>query len=202
MIDTLYSQLSRARAMDTAGELGLERGAYAVATLHRPSNVDEAGPLAEILEALGQAAQQMPVVLPIHPRTRRNAAAFGLGGLLGRIRTVDPLPYRAMLSLMDGAAVVMTDSGGLQEETTALGVPCVTLREQTERPVTLTEGTNRMAPWPLSAAGIMDAFHGALRQGRSEPGSASPEGWDGQAAERITAVLQARLSEEFLAATT
>jgi UDP-N-acetylglucosamine 2-epimerase (non-hydrolysing) len=202
MIDTLYSQLPRAREMDMARELGLERGAYAVATLHRPSNVDEAGPLAEILEALGRAAGEMPVVLPIHPRTRRNAAAFGLEDLLGRIRTVDPLAYRAMLSLTDGAAVVLTDSGGLQEETTALGVPCVTLREQTERPVTLTEGTNRMAPWPLSAAGVMEAFHAAVRQGRSETGSESPEGWDGQAAERITAELQARLSEEFLAVTT
>jgi len=129
------------------------------------------------------------VVLPLHPRTRARAESFGLHGALSRLTVVEPLGYREMLSLTDGAAAVLTDSGGLQEETTALGVPCVTLRESTERPVTVTEGTNRLAPWPLSAAGVYGAFREALEQGRAEPGSRCPDGWDGRAAERVAAAL-------------
>ena len=94
-----------------------------------------------------------------------------------------------MISLTEGAAVMLTDSGGVQEETTALGVPCVTLREQTERPVTVDEGTNRLAPWPLDATGIVGAYCQALAQGRSRPGERSPEGWDGRAGERIVAAM-------------
>jgi UDP-N-acetylglucosamine 2-epimerase (non-hydrolysing) len=104
-----------------------------------------------------------------------------------------PAAYLDILALQDGAAVVLTDSGGLQEETTALGVPCVTLREQTERPITVTEGTNRLAPWPLTAAGIIEACDGALAQGRAAPGTRAPEGWDGRAGERIVAALVSRL---------
>jgi UDP-N-acetylglucosamine 2-epimerase (non-hydrolysing) len=102
---------------------------------------------------------------------------------------VEPLGYTEMLSLTDGAAVVLTDSGGLQEETTVLGVPCVTLREQTERPVTLTEGTNRMAPWPLTTGGVLRAFGEALASGRRE-GECGIEGWDGRAAERTADALE------------
>jgi UDP-N-acetylglucosamine 2-epimerase (non-hydrolysing) len=94
-----------------------------------------------------------------------------------------------MLCLTDGAAVVLTDSGGLQEETTALGVPCVTLRKQTERPVTLTEGTNRLAPWPLSTEGVLESLFAALDQGRLQPGERSPEGWDGLAGQRVVQAL-------------
>jgi UDP-N-acetylglucosamine 2-epimerase (non-hydrolysing) len=133
----------------------------------------------------------MPVVLPIHPRTRKNASAFGLDSLLERIRVVEPLGYTEMLSLSDGAAVVLTDSGGLQEETTALGVPCVTLREQTERPITITEGTNRLAPWPLTAEGVFESFERARAEGRRDRGARAPEGWDGRAAERIVEALRA-----------
>ena len=193
MIDTLLAQLPAARALDVAASLDVPRGGYAVATLHRPSNVDDAAALGGVLGALARVAQEMPVVLPLHPRTRARAEAFGFGGLLGRLRATEPLGYREMLSLTDGAAVVLTDSGGLQEETTALGVPCVTLREQTERPVTLTEGTNRMAPWPLTEEGVYAAFRGALGRGRAEPGSAGPEGWDGRAAERVVQALAAAL---------
>jgi UDP-N-acetylglucosamine 2-epimerase (non-hydrolysing) len=160
-----------------------------VSTLHRPSNVDDPSALRPVLEALAEVAQRFPVVLPVHPRTRRNIEAFGLAGLTAGLRVEDPLGYTEMLSLTESAAAVLTDSGGLQEETTALGVPCVTLREQTERPITLTEGTNRMAPWPLTAAGIVEAFHAAVAQGRAGPGEHCPEGWDGRAAERIVAAL-------------
>jgi UDP-N-acetylglucosamine 2-epimerase (non-hydrolysing) len=190
MIDSLVSQLPHARALDLPGRLGLARGGYAVSTLHRPSNVDQPEPLAAVLDALVHVSGTLPVVLPLHPRTRARAKEFGLGNRLDALRTMEPVGYREMLSLSDGAAVALTDSGGVQEETTYLGVPCVTLREQTERPVTIVEGTNRLAPWPLAAAGVAAAAHGALREGRRPPGSRVPEGWDGRAAERVVAALE------------
>jgi UDP-N-acetylglucosamine 2-epimerase (non-hydrolysing) len=192
MIDTLHAQLRRARERDFAGSLGLKPGSYAVATVHRPSNVDDPAAMRAVLEALVRVAETMPVVLPLHPRTAKSAAENGLGHLLQRIRTLEPIAYPEMLSLMDGAAVVLTDSGGLQEETTALGVPCVTLREQTERPITITEGTNRLAPWPLTAAGVFAAFEEARAEGRSPIGERCPTGWDGRAAERIVDELRKR----------
>lgn len=190
MIDTLFHQLERARALELPARWGLEGGRYVVATVHRPSNVDEEPALRTVLEALATVAEDMPVVYPIHPRTRARADAFGLGDLLGRLRTVEPLGYTEMLALMDSAAVVLTDSGGMQEETTALGVPCVTLREQTERPITVSEGTNRLAPWPLTVRGVVQAFRAAVAVGRVAPGSRCPEGWDGKAAERIVTALE------------
>lgn len=189
MIDTLLHQLEPARTLDYPSRLGVERGGYALATLHRPSNVDDPEALRAVLEGLDTIAGRMPVVLPLHPRTRKNAEQFGLLGTLERIQVLEPLGYREMLSLTDGASVVLTDSGGLQEETTALGVPCVTLREQTERPVTITEGTNRLAPWPLTTVGITRSFEEAVAQGRANGNGRIPEGWDGRAAERIVAAL-------------
>jgi UDP-N-acetylglucosamine 2-epimerase (non-hydrolysing) len=191
MIDTLFQQLPAARATDTPGRLGLSRGGYVLTTLHRPSNVDEPEALHVILTALARIHRDLPVVLPLHPRTRRNAEAFGFGPMLASLRAVEPLGYREMLSLSDGAGVVLTDSGGLQEETTALGVPCVTLRAQTERPVTISEGTNRLAHWPLTANGIVADCQAALAAGRREAGQGAPEGWDGHAATRIVAALAA-----------
>lgn len=191
MIDTLVAQLAAARALDVPGRLGLPRGGYALATLHRPSNVDDAATLGAVLDALRAVARELPVVLPLHPRTRGRVDAFGLAEKLDGLHVLEPAGYREMQSLTDGAAVVLTDSGGVQEETTYLGVPCVTLREQTERPVTLTEGTNRMAPWPLTPDGVFAAAREARAQGRREPGSRVPEGWDGRAAERIVAALAA-----------
>lgn len=191
MIDSLIAQLPRARELDMASRLGLGGGPYAVVTLHRPSTVDDPGLLGEALQALAHAAQAMQVVFPVHPRTRGTIERFGLGGLLGGVRMVEPLGYREMLSLVDGAAVVLTDSGGLQEETTALGIPCVTLREGTERPVTITEGTNRLAPWPLTREGVLASLHEAAAEPRAQPGTRCPEGWDGRAAERIVAALAA-----------
>jgi UDP-N-acetylglucosamine 2-epimerase (non-hydrolysing) len=190
MIDTLLMQLPKARALNTARTLGLNNGDYVVVTLHRPSNVDSRETLQPILEGLAAINADARVVLPMHPRTRKNAEAFGLGRLLDGLLTLRSLGYREMLSLTDGAAVVLTDSGGLQEETTALGIPCVTLREQTERPITLTEGTNRMAPWPLSASGLFDSFKLARAQGRAPVGSRCPDGWDGAASTRIVSALR------------
>jgi UDP-N-acetylglucosamine 2-epimerase (non-hydrolysing) len=199
MIDTLINQLPRARDLDIPGQLRVPRNEFALATLHRPSNVDDPQALSSVLEALARVAKEMPVVLPLHPRTRKNAAAFGLDSYLEALLVLDPLSYREMLSLTDAAAVVLTDSGGLQEETTVLGVPCVTLREQTERPITVTEGTNRLVPWPLSSDGVYGAFHERLAQGRKPVGECSPEGWDGHAGERIADALSAasvRIHEE------
>ncbi len=190
MIDTLLQQLPRARTVDMPGRLGLVSGSYVLSTLHRPSNVDEPAPLFVILSALARISREVPVVLPIHPRTMKNAVAFGFASLLTSLRVVDPLGYREMLSLSDGAGVVLTDSGGLQEEATVLGVPCVTLREQTERPATITDGTNRLAAWPLTVEGIMEAWHGARTIGRRAVGERVPEGWDGKAAPRIVARLE------------
>jgi UDP-N-acetylglucosamine 2-epimerase (non-hydrolysing) len=117
---------------------------------------------------------------------------FGLADRAARLKTVEPIGYVDMLALVDGAAAVLTDSGGLQEETTALGVPCLTLREQTERPVTITHGTNRLAPWPLEVEGILSAFADTIGQGRVGVGERCPPGWDGHAARRIVEALQAR----------
>ncbi|MGI8507798.1 MAG: non-hydrolyzing UDP-N-acetylglucosamine 2-epimerase [Gemmatimonadaceae bacterium] len=188
MIDSLMEKLPTARATNTLSRLGLRRRHYVTATLHRPSNVDNAEALAGLLGGLALVAESLPVVLPLHPRTRKNIERFHLQHMLTPLTTLDPLGYTEMLALTDGAHCVLTDSGGIQEETTALGVPCVTLREQTERPITITEGTNRMAPWPLTPRGILGAYlesvaavaHGVPRK---------PAGWDGHAAERIVQAL-------------
>jgi len=190
MMDTLFKQLPKARALDMRSRLGLSTRAYVVVTVHRPSNVDSRESLEPILEALVRINAETRVILPLHPRTLRRAKEFGLEPLLHQLLTGPPLGYLEMLSLTDNAFVVLTDSGGLQEETTVLGVPCVTLREQTERPITLSEGTNRMAPWPLTVEGIVQSFAQASKQGRAAVGSRCPEGWDGSASTRIADALQ------------
>ena len=192
MIDTLVKALPMARATDYPRRLSLERGRYAVATVHRPSNVDDRPSLDAVLRALADIAETMPVVFPMHPRTRKNVEEFGLLGSLGRLITTEPLGYIEMLSLSDGAAVVLTDSGGLQEETTVLGVPCVTLRARTERPITLSEGTNRMTAWPLTRDGVVASFLAARADGRRDAGARRPEGWDGRASERVVRTLESR----------
>jgi UDP-N-acetylglucosamine 2-epimerase (non-hydrolysing) len=190
MIDTMIQQLPRARIANMPDRLGVATGSYVLCTIHRPSNVDESAPLALILQALARIARDMAVVLPIHPRTLKNAEAFGSGSLLASLQVIDPVGYREMLSLTDGAAAVLTDSGGLQEETTVLGVPCVTLRAQTERPVTIVQGTNRLAPWPLTVTGIVEAWRAAVAAGRCGVGERVPDGWDGHAAARVVAALE------------
>lgn len=190
MIDTLFMQLQTARSTDTLSRLHLTRGGYVAATLHRPSNVDDAQALENVLTALGTVAASTPVVLPLHPRTRKNVEKFGLSALLEPLTVLEPLGYTEMLALTDGAQCVLTDSGGIQEETTALGVPCVTLREQTERPVTITHGTNRLAPWPLTTEGIIATYRKAIADAATSAPN-QPAGWDGHAAERIVQELVA-----------
>jgi UDP-N-acetylglucosamine 2-epimerase (non-hydrolysing) len=190
MIDTLLERLPAARDLDVPGRLKLRAGHYAVVTLHRPSNVDDAATLRSILEALARIAEEMQVVVPLHPRTRKNISQFGLEPLLRSLRVLDPVGYLEMLSLTDGAAVVLTDSGGLQEETTGLGVPCVTLREGTERPITVAEGSNRLVPWPLSVEGVLKSFSQAVAEGRAAVGAYCIEGWDGRAGDRVVAALE------------
>jgi UDP-N-acetylglucosamine 2-epimerase (non-hydrolysing) len=195
MIDTLLQHLPTARKADVPGRMGLRRGEYVVATLHRPSNVDDPRTLRLLMQALAEVAHERPVVLPLHPRSRGNLERFGLGDLGGAVRILDPLGYTEMISVTDGAGLVLTDSGGLQEETTALGIPCVTLRQQTERPITVTEGTNHMAPWPLTVDGILASYRAAHALGRFEPGTRCPEGWDGRASHRIVGALAAAHAE-------
>jgi UDP-N-acetylglucosamine 2-epimerase (non-hydrolysing) len=188
MVDTLFRLRPTARQRGMPAELGVEGGPFALVTLHRPSNVDSREVLAELLEGLREVAAVMPVIFPIHPRTRQRIGEFGLESLAAGLRLLDPLGYIETVSLLDQAAIVLTDSGGLQEETTMLGVPCVTLRPNTERPVTITEGTNRLIA--STRAAMLTAFNDVMDQKRNggyRPGS--PEGWDGKAGERVIAAL-------------
>ena len=184
MIDSLLPSIARSRTLSLRAELGLEDQRYVLVTLHRPSNVDDAEQLEQILSALRAVAEERPVVFPMHPRTRARVAAFGLD--LGDIRVLDPVGYFQMLHLQEAAAVVVTDSGGIQEETTVLGVPCLTLRPTTERPVTIAHGTNRLVPERTRAL-ILAAVETALEVDRVPR---TPEGWDGRTAERTVAVLK------------
>ncbi|HET7457253.1 MAG TPA: UDP-N-acetylglucosamine 2-epimerase (non-hydrolyzing) [Gemmatimonadaceae bacterium] len=182
MVDTLFTTLEAARARAFRRTLGVN-GNSVIVTLHRPSNVDEPSRLGAIAGALRELAEDRPVIFPVHPRTR--ARLIALGADLGGVRLLEPLPYLDMLDLVDGAAAVVTDSGGLQEETTALGVPCVTVRENTERPVTITEGTNVLVPDPTRIATTVRGL-------RRPESPRRPEGWDGHAGERVAAALAAR----------
>ncbi len=192
MIDTLRAHLPRARALDVPGRMGLAPGGFAVVTLHRPSNVDEPATLGPILGALGRVARELPVVFPVHPRTRQRLAADpALAAAAAPLTLVEPLGYLEFLSLTSAAKLVLTDSGGLQEESTALGVPCLTLRENTERPITVTEGTNTLVG--TAPARIVDAALRALAGGKA---GRVPPLWDGaaggRAADAILAFLAAR----------
>lgn len=196
MVDTLLKHRDKARGSDVLRRLGLgqgEAGRYALLTLHRPSNVDDAGKLSSLLDALETLGRQLPVVFPAHPRTRRRLEEHGLGGRIRDMRGLllqAPLGYLDFLALMDGAALVLTDSGGMQEETTVLGVPCLTLRENTERPVTILEGTNTLVG--TDTRKILEAAEELLANGGKK--GKVPELWDGRAAERIVRVLRGRAS--------
>jgi UDP-N-acetylglucosamine 2-epimerase (non-hydrolysing) len=183
MIDTLENSRAQAASLNQYERYGLRAGEYVLVTLHRPSNVDDSSQLSEIVDAIDAIAGDIPVVVPIHPRTSKNMERFGLS--FGSAKKISPLGYMEMLSLMASAGLVLTDSGGIQEETTALGVPCVTLRSTTERPITIDEGTNLLVP-ERSKSAILDAF--AHQWGR-DFSCDLPEGWDGQAAHRIADVI-------------
>ena len=188
MIDSLLTHRERAQQLPVRKDLGLAAGRYAVVTLHRPSNVDSAEGLRNMLEVLTHLQNQLPVVLPLHPRTRKNLAVFGLEArlrALPQLRVTEPLGYLEFLSLMDSARLVVTDSGGIQEETTILKVPCVTLRDNTERPVTCELGTNRLAGTdPVRVKKVLDEVLSA-----PPVAGRTPPGWDGKAAERIVEVI-------------
>jgi UDP-N-acetylglucosamine 2-epimerase (non-hydrolysing) len=194
MIDSLLTVLPRARELQMPVRLGVSARPYVVVTLHRPSNVDEPARLGILLEALSALAIEAPVIFPMHPRTRQRIAAARLERLLSGVIITDPLGYTELTGLVDSSAAVLTDSGGLQEETTVLGVPCVTLREQTERPITVRQGTNRLATWPPTVEGVIRDVKAAIARDRSPLGAASPEGWDGMAAARIVDAMCAAAS--------
>ncbi len=189
MIDTLVRFRPLAAQSRILEELGLAPGGYALATLHRPSNVDDPQVLQGILEAFEEMQQRLPLVFQVHPRTRKNIEAFGLGALLGRMKNLhllEPTGYLDFLKLQEGARLALVDSGGIQEETTVLGVPCLTLRENTERPITIEQGTNLLVGCRREEI-VAAAF--AVLEGRAKKGGI-PELWDGQAAGRLVAVLK------------
>ncbi len=188
MIDALKKSLPKAKESNILTELGVEPRRYAVATLHRPAAVDDRDALTEILDAFEVVSRDLPLLFPVHPRTRKNIDAFGLASrvdAMAGLRILPPLGYFDFLALNNAAAVVFTDSGGVQEETTVLGVPCVTIRENTERPVTCEIGTNQLAG--MSRQGILDAYV-RVKSGQTRVAQ-TPELWDGAAAERIAKIV-------------
>lgn len=190
MIDTLFYSLEAAKKSGFRARLGVGEGEAVAVTLHRPSNVDVPERLTAIVRALAEIACERRVIFPAHPRTRQRLAELALD--VGRVELTEPLAYPEMLDLVNGARVVVTDSGGLQEETTALGVPCLTLRPNTERPVTITEGTNRLVGEPEELPELVREVGGeAVRV--SDGGSVRhPEGWDGKAGGRVVEALVGR----------
>jgi UDP-N-acetylglucosamine 2-epimerase (non-hydrolysing) len=189
MIDTLLKHRPRARALRAAETLGLHDRRYIVVTLHRPSNVDEAPQLAKIAECLVELSASWPIVFPVHPRTAARLRAAGMWDALAAhaaITVLEPLGYLEFLGVMDSSAAILTDSGGIQEESLALGVPCVTLRTTTERPVTVEAGGNVLVGDDPAAA--IAAVARAAAAPRSEP--SLPPFWDGRAAERIVGFIE------------
>ena len=181
MVDTLLANLDRAIASDALSRLGLTPGQYGLVTLHRPANVDDPAVLGLVMSALDQVARACPLVLPAHPRAARQLRD---GGMSERVRIIPPAGYLDFIALEASARLVLTDSGGVQEETTALGVPCLTLRDNTERPVTVTHGTNQLVgrdPGRIVAA--------ALSVLDTPPSPRTPDLWDGHAGERIAEVI-------------
>jgi len=191
MIDTLLANLDRARGLDSLERLGLEPRGYALLTLHRPSNVDDPVRLRALFAVLEEINTELPVVFPVHPRTQ-GAIERLLGGQRPALRMTEPLGYLEFLQLMAEARLVLTDSGGIQEETTALGVSCLTLRDSTERPVTVDEGTNTMVGTEPDAirAAVRKILDGEAKKGRV------PALWDGRAAARIVDILERDLERK------
>jgi UDP-N-acetylglucosamine 2-epimerase (non-hydrolysing) len=179
MIDSLVQALPKIESNPVVAEMGLSVSGYVLATLHRPSNVDQPAMLRELVAALNEVASSLPVIFPVHPRTRARLSSEGVS-LSEGIQLVDPLGYFDFMALMKSAAVVITDSGGVQEETTFLGVTCLTVRPNTERPITIDQGTNRLVQPGRDT--LLTAWK-EVRQ--NPPAKRCPELWDGKAAERI-----------------
>jgi UDP-N-acetylglucosamine 2-epimerase (non-hydrolysing) len=192
MIDSYEMQRGAIEADTTRASLGFDGQEYGVVTLHRPSNVDSREILGALAAALIQVAKRLPLVFAVHPRTRKKLDEFGLGEQLttGGVRLIEPLGYIQFMNLVSGARAVITDSGGVQEETTYLGIPCLTVRENTERPVTVTEGSNRLVE--------PDALVALLGQILEKPGRLGkrPDLWDGKAGTRAVADLKRRSKVE------
>ena len=185
MIDSLLAQLEPARQSAILAQLNLSPGGFAALTLHRPSNVDDAATLKNIFAALTEIAAELPIIFPAHPRTQTRLKEFDITPPPG-VKLIEPLGYRDFLQLWSNARLVLTDSGGLQEETTALGVPCLTLRENTERPITVEQGTNQVVgrqPERIVAAAL------EVLRGDQNRRPRIPDLWDGRAAERIVDAL-------------
>jgi UDP-N-acetylglucosamine 2-epimerase (non-hydrolysing) len=189
MIDTLYKYLPRAREAKILDTLALAPDSYGVITLHRPSNVDNRDVFEGILSALATISRQIPCIFPIHPRTRERIKQFGFDKIIAaaNIRLIDPLGYLNFLQLYSNSRLVLTDSGGVQEETTVLGIPCLTLRENTERPITVEQGTNRVIG--TNRANIEAAAADVLADQQRQPRKL--EYWDGKAAARVVDALLA-----------
>jgi UDP-N-acetylglucosamine 2-epimerase (non-hydrolysing) len=188
MIDSLVHFRAKAAETSVLEDVDVAPKSYALVTMHRPRNVDDPERLGEVVRILETVAERYPVVFPVHPRTQKRLEEAGLDGRLSslqNVRLLGPVGYLEFLKLMEQAAVVVTDSGGIQEETTYLGVPCLTLRPNTERPVTVEVGTNVLLPLDAEqvAARVRDVAAGRFKQG------AVPPLWDGKAAERIATVL-------------
>jgi len=187
MLDSFELVRPKIEAAGTARSLGLS-GRYGVVTLHRPSNVDDPAKLAALVAALGKVQGQLPLVFPVHPRTRQQLLKSGLDAVMTEagVLLTEPVPYVQFMSLVLGSAAVITDSGGVQEETTYLGIPCLTLRENTERPITISEGTNRL----VDAESLYAEVEAALRSPRQT--RKRPQYWDGKAAARCIDDLRHR----------
>ena len=183
MVDTLLANLDRALQSDMLSRLGITPGEYGLVTLHRPANVDDPAMLKGLLSALDAVAAMCPLVLPAHPRAAQQLQAAGMSA---RVRVIPPAGYLDFIALQASACLVLTDSGGVQEETTVLGIPCLTLRDNTERPITLTEGTNQLVG--RDPERIVAAARGVLN---APPPQRAPALWDGHAGERIAAALVA-----------
>jgi UDP-N-acetylglucosamine 2-epimerase (non-hydrolysing) len=188
MMDSFEHIRPRIDAEDAPAKFGLTPGSYGIATLHRPSNVDDKAKFTALAEALVEASRRLPLLFPMHPRSRARMQEFGLEPVFakGDVRIVEPQSYRPFMGLLKDARIAITDSGGLQEETTYLGIPCLTLRENTERPVTVTEGTNRLVRAETLVAELDDALAAPRASAKR------PEFWDGRAAERCVEDLRRR----------
>jgi UDP-N-acetylglucosamine 2-epimerase (non-hydrolysing) len=185
MIDTLIRLLPKTDPERACAAVGVTPNNFALATLHRPSNVDDGDTLTEIMKAMAVVAKTRPVIFPVHPRTRARINDLGLAALSGDVKLVEPAGYLDFLALESAASIVMTDSGGVQEETAYLGVPCLTLRPNTERPVTIESGMNRLVA--SKASDIVGAVNALAEKGKAK--HTIPELWDGHASERIARIL-------------
>jgi UDP-N-acetylglucosamine 2-epimerase (non-hydrolysing) len=192
MIDTLAANLEKARQINVGERFGVEEKDYVFVTLHRPSNVDNQPSLSVIIDRLIKLAKKMPVIFAMHPRTKKNLQQFKLDNVINGsgLMIASPLGYHDTIGLVDKARFVLTDSGGLQEETTFLGIPCLTLRPNTERPVTITIGTNQLTSLGSLNEDINNLLNGGGKKGKI------PELWDGHTADRIVKIFSEMMSHD------